>query len=297
MGLDMYIESITDRNKELFDPLFHEAVVIRDYVNPADWQLKQFEGFDGHVESESYNKSIKSLWKFFKDGFYDNEFPEWKKELQRLKRSKLFGKARKAKELGAIAQKYVHFFYEKMYEQGYFRDSYNATNLLSLLHLNSQTDYSMIEDDDQIVKEAEMIVEASHVCESAKNTGAMIEKIMSENEGKPFDPSMANQIGAGMAMAFIKMKMGFNEILGELTERTDDGAYMSPQNAKTFKYMVETATLILHDKDTLKQMGCCIDDKENTAEAWHKSFQENRQELIDFLTTAIHLDEPIRVSA
>jgi hypothetical protein len=79
----------------------------------------------------------------FKPNFdhYQSSFEEWVQRRDALQQA---GNEVEAK----AAQVKVEEFYEKMYERGYFRDSYNASNVLRFFGLSWWGDVMAILDDD-----------------------------------------------------------------------------------------------------------------------------------------------------
>ena len=103
MGADLYIESIQDKLKKEWQPWFEKAVMVRDGL---------------HVASELLPKSsaLKPISK------------------RRAKKNEAQGgDTLNMDTVRDTAQEVVSFFYDKMYEQGYYRDSYNLSNLLWVL--------------------------------------------------------------------------------------------------------------------------------------------------------------------
>ena len=106
MGADLYIEPFFSENRDKYDALFKEAVKARDaYPTPDDVK--------GILSAEEFGMEITPEQMTIKTRVYPAEY-------------------QRAKELQAEVSKY----YEKMYEVGYFRDSYNGSSLFWKLGLS-----------------------------------------------------------------------------------------------------------------------------------------------------------------
>ena len=106
MGADLYIEPFFSENRDKYDALFKEAVKARDaYPTPDDVK--------GILSAEEFGMEITPEQMTIKTRVYPAEY-------------------QRAKEL----QEKVSELYEKMYEVGYFRDSYNGSSLFWKLGLS-----------------------------------------------------------------------------------------------------------------------------------------------------------------
>jgi hypothetical protein len=97
MGADIYLESVSAKQREKFEPLFQQAVATRD-----KWCKRT--GFNAHA---GYNPAHKA------DAAYKRQKAQYDK-----------------------LQKHVSEAYDGMYEAGYFRDSYNSSSLFWMLGLS-----------------------------------------------------------------------------------------------------------------------------------------------------------------
>jgi hypothetical protein len=104
MGADLYIESVQDKLKKEWEPWFSKAVMVRDTLHHL-----------GDLTTKS--PAVKPISK-----------AKAKKNVARG------GELLDVDKVQETAQEMVTFFYDKMYEQGYYRDSYNLTNLLWVLN-------------------------------------------------------------------------------------------------------------------------------------------------------------------
>ena len=99
MGADLYIHSLSEKCRQVWEPYFNTACETRN----------------GNESTENFERDTKVLLSETKD-----------KDLEALYH-----------EAGAADfQRYVELAYDKMHEQGYFRDSYNNSNLLWRLGLD-----------------------------------------------------------------------------------------------------------------------------------------------------------------
>lgn len=116
MGADLYIESVYNKNRAKYKPLFDSACAFRDTPELA---TRLLHGATLHT--------------YF-------TFPEGEKLLldKGLDRDQILGYLEKSQEppLPTTDQALVELFYEAIDSQGYFRDSYNSTGLFRLLNLS-----------------------------------------------------------------------------------------------------------------------------------------------------------------
>lgn len=107
MGADLYIESVFQRNREHNDPLFHAAVRLRDWAS-AGYPYEQHDArlADARTLLESAPEELHAV-------------------ATELYTSVLYGKPYSSDN----AQQLVEHFCDAIFSEGYFRDSYNATNV------------------------------------------------------------------------------------------------------------------------------------------------------------------------
>lgn len=103
MGADLYIESVQDKLKKTWEPWFSKAVMVRDALHKLSDLAK-------------VSPVVKPV-------------PKRRVKLAQAKGEDMLN----VDKVGETAQEMVTFFYDKMYEEGYYRDSYNLSNLLWVL--------------------------------------------------------------------------------------------------------------------------------------------------------------------
>jgi hypothetical protein len=134
--------------------------------------------------------------------------------------------------LAEEAQKEVSKYYDLMYSEGYFRDSYNGSALFQYLYLTNP-------------------------------------------EGKDETLSWWRDV--------IPLTNNKNEIKGK--------------NLEKFLTIILAAELRLPTKEQLIANKCKVDESgEDSIEGWHKFLQDKHQRLIELISQAIEMDEPIYAS-
>ena len=137
MGADLYIRSINNKNQEKYGPLFDKAVKQRDII-----------------------MNTSGLTLYYKLGYIKTEFDEPYEITEKCPESykealeKLVIKVNKA-------QKTVNRYYDKLLGDGYFRDSYNGTAIMSMIGMSWWQDViPMLDDDNNLTpKKAKALLE------------------------------------------------------------------------------------------------------------------------------------------
>ena len=156
---------------------------------------------------------------------YGDKFDEWvqkrNKASELAKALEQIGQdASEEKRQAKNAQRRVTYYYDKMYERGYFRDSYNPTNVAY------QLDFSWWQD---------------------------------------------------------------------IVPMLDKEGLLSVEKCKEFLAMIKDKNIPPATHLNLGEFAK-VDDGENSLEKWREYFVEKKQHLIEFLQTAIALNEPISCS-
>lgn len=200
MGADIYLNSVYQKNHDLYQPLFREAVDERNRLN-------------------------------------------------RL------GDTAEAEEM----QKLVDEYYDKMYEQGYFRDSYNSTSLMWLLGLSWwQPDVPY-----------EIFVPTENGWKAIADDAY---ELLSEDE-------QDNAIHGWGPVACRRM-------LDRVNERMTDGTF-----ERLFAESFSVAALPKNDRIQITS-----ESLEEESQDWHKLFMGKYEALTSLLRQAIELDEPLHCS-
>lgn len=122
MGADLYITSVHQQYQDKYQPLFEKAVQIRNLLKKDD-----FTGFDVARVNEILDKMVTN----------DSDLRDALADFSYLYNEKYRIEEIPREQVAEAMQRIVEKLYNKIYDNpGYFRDSYNMTNVLATCGLS-----------------------------------------------------------------------------------------------------------------------------------------------------------------